>query len=40
MRIEQEMINLILDVAQSDERIRAVLLAGSRAKPSVPKDQY
>ena len=40
MRIEQEMINLILDVAQSDERIRAVLLAGSRANPSVSKDQY
>jgi aminoglycoside 6-adenylyltransferase len=40
MRSEQEMMNLILDVANSDERIRAVLLSGSRANPAVPKDVY
>jgi len=27
-------------VAQADERIRAVLMSGSRANPAVPKDKY
>jgi len=40
MRNEKEMINLILGVAGADERIRAVLLSGSRANPAVPKDAY
>jgi len=40
MRPEQEMMNLILGVAKADERIRAVLLIGSRANPTVPKDSY
>jgi len=40
MRSEQEIIDLILDVAKTDERIRAVLLVGSRANPMVPKDIY
>ncbi len=40
MRNEQEMMNLILGVAKADERIRAVLLVGSRANPTVPKDIY
>ncbi|HEY8421628.1 MAG TPA: aminoglycoside 6-adenylyltransferase [Thermoclostridium sp.] len=40
MRNEQEVINLILNVAKADERIRAVLLAGSRANPDIPKDKY
>lgn len=40
MRTEQEMMDLILSVAKADERIRAVLLVGSRANPSVPKDIY
>ena len=40
MRTEQEVMNLILDVAKADERIRAVLLAGSRANSEVPKDIY
>ena len=40
MRKEQEVMDLILDVAKADERIRAVLLAGSRANPEVPKDIY
>jgi aminoglycoside 6-adenylyltransferase len=33
-------IELILKVAQADERIRAVLLSGSRANPVAPKDKY
>ncbi|MCL2409981.1 MAG: aminoglycoside 6-adenylyltransferase [Oscillospiraceae bacterium] len=40
MRTEQEMMALILRVAKSDNRIRAVSLEGSRANPAVPKDQY
>lgn len=40
MRTEQEMMDLILSVARSDERIRAVLLSGSRANPNVPADRY
>lgn len=40
MRNEKEMMNLILNVAEADERIRAVLLSGSRANPAVPKDAY
>ncbi|MCL2364236.1 MAG: aminoglycoside 6-adenylyltransferase [Defluviitaleaceae bacterium] len=40
MRSEKEMFELILHAAQADERIRGVLLAGSRADVSVPKDKY
>jgi aminoglycoside 6-adenylyltransferase len=40
MRSEQEMMDLIINVAKEDERIRAVLMVGSRANPSVPKDKY
>jgi aminoglycoside 6-adenylyltransferase len=40
MRTEQEMMDLILNAARADERIRAVLLVGSRANPSVPRDIY
>lgn len=40
MRSEQEIMDLILGVAKADERIRAVLLSGSRANPAVPKDKY
>lgn len=40
MRTEQEMMDLILGVAKTDERIQAVLLVGSRANPTVPKDSY
>lgn len=40
MRAEQEVMELILSVAKADERIRAVLLVGSRANPAVPKDIY
>jgi len=40
MRTENEMMDLILSVANSDERIRAVSMEGSRADPNAPKDKY
>ncbi len=40
MRSEKEMLELILGVAQRDERIRAALLTGSRVNPAAPKDVY
>ena len=40
MRTEREIFDLVLNTAHMDERIRAVLLVGSRANPSVPKDRY
>lgn len=40
MRTEQEMYDLILGFAKKEERIRAVILNGSRANPNVPKDNY
>jgi len=40
VRTEQEMMGLILNIAKSDERIRGVLLSGSRADSSIPNDQY
>lgn len=40
MRSEQEMFDLILNVAKSDPRVIAVLLNGSRANPNAPKDKY
>ena len=40
MRSESEIMDLILNAARADERIRAVLLAGSRANPAVPRDRY
>ena len=40
MRTEQEMFDLILDIAKADERIRAVYMNGSRANPNVKKDKY
>ena len=39
MRSAQEIQNLIVEKAKSDERIRAVLLNGSRANPNVPPDK-
>ena len=35
MRTEKEMYGLIISIAQSDERIRAVYLNGSRTNPNV-----
>lgn len=40
MRNEQEMMNLILNIAKEDERIRAVYMNGSRTNPNVPKDIF
>lgn len=40
MRSEEEFKRLLLDTARADERIRAVLLGGSRANPAVPRDPY
>lgn len=40
MRTEQEMITLILDIAEKDERIRTVGMNGSRTNPNSPKDIF
>lgn len=40
MRTEQEMFSLILDFAQSDERIRLVGMEGSRTNVNIPKDSF
>jgi aminoglycoside 6-adenylyltransferase len=40
MRTEQEMFDLILTTARDDERIRAVMLNGSRANPNAPRDFF
>lgn len=39
-RDEQEMLNLILDVAKKDDRIRAVIMNGSRTSPAACKDIF
>jgi aminoglycoside 6-adenylyltransferase len=40
MRSEREMMDLIVGTAQADERIRAVILNGSRANPNVQRDIF
>ena len=40
MRSDQEIMELILHRAQSDPRILAAYLKGSRTNPNVPKDIY
>lgn len=40
MRSEQEMLELILSMAKHDERIRAVILNGSRTNPNAPHDIF
>lgn len=40
MRTEQQMLDLILETARCDERIRAVIMNGSRANPSAPRDPF
>lgn len=40
MRSEKEMFDLILGVAKSDERIRAVYMNGSRTNQNAPKDIF
>jgi aminoglycoside 6-adenylyltransferase len=40
VRSAQEMLDLILDTARMDERIRAVILSGSRANANAPRDPF
>lgn len=40
MRSKEEMMRLILDVAENDERIRAVTMEGSRVSKNATHDQY
>lgn len=40
MRSEQEMLDLILDTAQRDQRIRAVMLSGSRVNPNARRNPF
>ena len=40
MRTEKEMFDLIIGFAKADERVRAVVLNGSRANPNAPRDQH
>ncbi|MEN1937365.1 aminoglycoside 6-adenylyltransferase [Paenibacillus sp. 102] len=40
MRSEKEMMSLILSTAREDERIRAVIMNGSRVNPNVKKDCF
>ncbi len=40
MRTEHQMFELILETAKCDERIRAVIMNGSRANPNAPRDPF
>ncbi len=40
MRSEQEMLELIVDTAKNDARIRAVIMTGSRTNPNAPRDPF
>ena len=40
MRTEQTMRDLIIETARQNERIRAVMLNGSRANPNAPRDPF
>lgn len=40
MRSEQTMLDLILDTARRDDRIRAVIMNGSRTNPNAPRDPF
>lgn len=40
MRTEQQMLDLILETARGDERIRAVIMNGSRTNPNAPRDPF
>lgn len=40
MRTEQEIMDTILSVAKSDDRIRIVTLEGSRTNINIPKDEF
>jgi aminoglycoside 6-adenylyltransferase len=40
MRNEEQMMDMILDIARGDNRIRAVIMNGSRTNPNVPEDIF
>jgi len=40
MRSEREMLDLIINTARNDERVRAVIMNGSRVNPDVPEDIF
>lgn len=40
MRTSEEMFELILNISKEDERIRAVMITGSRTNPDCPVDVY
>lgn len=40
MRTEQEMFDLILNVAKNDDRILAVYMSGSRTNPNAKRDIF
>ncbi|MGD1994521.1 MAG: aminoglycoside 6-adenylyltransferase [Anaerolineae bacterium] len=40
MRSEREMLELIVGTAAADDRIRAVIMNGSRASPNAPRDPF
>jgi aminoglycoside 6-adenylyltransferase len=40
MRSEQQIIDLILNTARTDERVRAVIMNGSRVNPNAPRDIF
>ena len=40
MRSEEEIMNLILNTAKNDERVRAVYMEGSRVNKNAPKDMF
>ena len=40
MRSEQDMLDLVVGVARADERIRAVIMNGSRVNPNAPRDPF
>lgn len=40
MRSEKEMLDLIIDTAVADSRIRAAYLEGSRSNPNIPEDIF
>jgi len=40
MRSENEMFELIINTARNDDRIRAVIINGSRANPNAPRDFF
>ncbi len=40
MRSEREMLDLIINTARQDERVRAVIMNGSRVNPNAPKDFF